>query len=108
MATTSWPTRSVAASPSSAACSRADSARRTARSDSGSAPTTVASRSLPSVNVARTRAREPATTCALVSMKPSGVMTTPDPLPPYPRRVRTRRLATEGPSTSATLVTTCE
>ena len=38
MATTSWPTRSLAASPSCAGRGRSASARSTARSDSGSAP----------------------------------------------------------------------
>src|SRR5690242_11417183 len=42
IATTSWPTRSDVASPSSAACSAPASARSTARSESGSAPTTSA------------------------------------------------------------------
>ena len=97
------------ASPSSAGCSRADSARRTARSDSGSAPTIRASRSLPSTNEARTRDPDPPTTCALVSMNPSGVITTPLPPPVFQRRrFEIRRFATDGPSVSATRVTTRE
>jgi hypothetical protein len=105
IATTSWPTRRLAASPRSAGVRSVASARRSARSDSGSAPTTRAEISRPSVNDALTRARPPSTTCAEVSMKPSGVTTTPEPPPPAsPRRVRrdTFRLATEGASVSAT------
>ncbi len=60
--------------------------------------------SRPSVNDARTRGRPEPTTCAEVSRKPSGVTTTPEPLPPRP----TRRFATDGASVSATYVTTRE
>ena len=68
-----------------------------------------ASRSLPSTNDARTREPDPPTTCALVSMKPSGVITTPEPPPVLQRRrFEMRRLATDGPSVSATRVTTRE
>ena len=52
---------------------------------------------------ARTRRPLPIT-WALVSMNPSGVMTTPDPVP----RRATRRFATDGPSFSATVTTTRE
>src|ERR671925_1041431 len=104
IATTSWPTRSCSASPSLAGTRSLACARRTARSDSGSAPTTVKSSSRPSTNEARPRPRPPPTTCAEVRRKPSGVMTTA--LPPPPRR--TRRFATEGASRSATDVTARE
>ena len=106
IATTSWPTRSAAASPSSAGVCASPSARSTARSESGSAPTTRASTSRPSVNAARMRGlpRRLSTTWAEVSMKPSGVITTPEP----PPRRATRRLATDGASSSATCVTTRE
>ncbi len=60
------------------------------------------------MNEARTRAPAPITTWALVSMKPSGVIITPEPLPAERRRLKTRRLATDGPIFSATLVTTLE
>ena len=55
------------------------------------------------------RAACPPTTCALVSMNPSGVITTPEPPPVLQRRrFEIRRLATDGPSVSATRVTTRE
>jgi hypothetical protein len=41
-------------------------------------------------------------------MNPSGVIITPDPPPDGRRRLKIRRFATEGPSFSATLVTTVE
>ena len=105
IATTSWPTRSPAASPSSTGASVARSVRSSARSVSGSDPTSSAVSSRPSVKEATTRGalRSP-TTCALVSTKPSGVMTTPEPPPRRP----TRRLATDGASDSATYVITLE
>ena len=106
IATTSWPTRSVAASPSSAGGRPSPSARSTARSDSGSVPITRAPTSRPSVNAARIagRPRRDSTTWAEVSMNPSGVITTPEP----PPRRATRRLATDGASVSATWLTTRE
>ena len=55
IATTSWPTRSRAASPSSAAGATPESVRSSARSDSESTPTTLAATSTPDVNDARTR-----------------------------------------------------
>src|SRR5579862_2449982 len=108
IATTSWPTRSRAASPSRAA-GRLPSARTTARSDSGSRPTTRSSRSVPSTNAATPRS-EPATTWADVTRKPSGVNATAEPDPPGPqppcRWIRT--LATDGMSASATELTAAE
>ena len=77
--------------------------RSSARSDSGSTPTTLGGH----VDARRERGAHapPAEiTCALVSMKPSGVITTPEPDPRRP----TRRFATEGPSRSATPTTTRE
>src|SRR5581483_6329509 len=102
IATTSCPTRSVDVSPSAAGYSSSDAARSTARSDSGSAPVTSASTSLPSTNDAVTR-RVRSTTCADVTMNPSRVITTP--LPPL-RRLR--RFATDGASRSFTSITACE
>ena len=69
-------------------------------------PITRAPNSRPSVNAARIRGRPRrlSTTWAEVSMKPSGVMTTPEPLPLR----ATRRLATDGASISATWLTTRE
>ena len=79
--------------------------RRSARSVSGSEPTSSAVSSRPSVKEAITRgARRSPTTWALVSTNPSGVMTTPEPPPRRP----TRRFATDGASDSATNVTTLE
>jgi hypothetical protein len=67
MATTSWPTRSAAERPSSALVSFVPSMRTTARSVAGSAPTSRAEASLPSVR-ATFSSRAPATTWALVRM----------------------------------------
>ena len=111
IATTSWPTWSRSASPSSAATTPLGSVRSTARSESGSAPTTSTVSSRPSTKEATPRSA-PATTWAEVSRKPSGVMTTPLP-PPSIRRPRaprrdTRRFATDGASRRATSVTTRE
>ncbi len=102
-ATTSWPTLSSAASPSSAAVRSPSSVRSTARSDSGSRPTTSKRRSAPSEKVARPRSELP-TTWADVSRKPSGVSAT---ALPAPRRI-TRRLATDGVTRSATSTTARE
>jgi hypothetical protein len=108
IATTSWPTLSRAASPSGAGAGTASSARRTARSDSGSVPTTRTRTSRPSVNDARIRRAVPSTTWAEVSRKPSGVITTPDPPPATRPRELSRRFATDGATFSATCVTTRE
>ena len=66
----------------------------------------------PSTKEARTPAVPLATTCAEVSMKPSGVTTTPLPPPSIRRpprtRRETRRLATEGERRSATAMTARE
>ena len=112
MATTSCPTRSCSASPSTAAVRSAASERRTARSESGSAPTSSAVISRPSTNDASTFPSVPATTWAEVSRKPSGVITTPLPPPtalrPPRTRRETRRLATDGESFSAIVTTARE
>jgi hypothetical protein len=110
-ATTSCPTLSVSASPSSA-CGRSPApTRTTARSERGSAPITCHSSSRPSTSDAEPPA-DPETTCAEVRRKPSGVITTALPAPsarrPPGTRLVTRRLATEGMSFSATEVTTRE
>src|SRR3954447_5666615 len=111
MATTSWPTRSALASPRRAGVRSRASARRTARSESGSRPTTVKRRSRPSTNDA-SPPPPLSTTWADVSRYPSGAMTTalPPPTairPPRTRRV-TRRFATLGARARATAGTTCE
>jgi hypothetical protein len=103
-ATTSWPTRRLLASPSSAGSGVAVRARTTARSDSGSAPTTSTEVSLPSLKTA-TPDRARATTCALVSSRPSPVKTTAEPAPPRPSSPVTWRAATCGVRSSATAVT---
>ena len=112
IATTSCPTRRLSASPSVAGTRSRLSARSTARSENGSAPTTEKRSSRPSTNDTRPPLPGPATTCAEVSMKPSGVSTTalPPPAGMAPRRVRLvmRRFATEAPSRSATAVTVRE
>ena len=88
MATTSWPTRSSAASPSGAGERSPPSARSTARSESGSEPTTDSGVSWPSLKLA-VPWRVPSTTWAEVTRKPSAEMATPLPAPVAgPRRVR--------------------
>ena len=112
IATTSWPTRSASASPSSASTKRSPSARTTARSESWSRPTTSKRSSRPSAKPARPWPDERPTTWAEVRRKPSGVSTTalPAPAGTWPPRLRriTRRLATEGVSRSATAITARE
>src|SRR4051794_1189192 len=112
IATTSWPTRSLSASPRVAATRSRASARSTARSESGSAPTISNENSRPSVKDALPRWRAPATTWADVSRKPSGVRAMPLPAPagtcpPRTRRVM-RRLATLGATASTTPTTARE
>src|SRR5579871_5456073 len=110
-ATTSWPTTSLSASPRSAGSGVGPVARSTARSDSGSAPTTRNGAEVPSENDA-VPPLDPPTTCALVSRNPSPVNTTAEPrlspAPPRPPRCGTRRLATLGVSFWATPETICE
>ena len=112
IATTSWPTRNRSASPSSAAVRPLESRRRTARSESGSAPMTLNSCSDPSANPARPEPSVLATTCAEVRRNPSGVITTalppPSSLRPPRTRRETRRLATDGARRSATEITALE
>ena len=112
IATTSCPTRRFSASPSTPGVKSVPSARSTARSESGSVPTTSTPTSEPSTKEARTPAVPLATTCAEVSMKPSGVTTKPLPPPSIRRpprtRRETRRLATEGERRSATAMTARE
>ena len=95
------------ASPSSAAGARRRRVQRAGGRDRRAGrrprPPTPA-RPEPSVKEARTRRPSCRSTWALVSMNPSGVMTTPDPVP----RRATRRFATDGPSFSATETTTRE
>src|SRR5947207_3501866 len=96
--------RSVSASPRVAGCALDPDTRRTARSASGSAPTTSKRDCSPVVNSALPPSAY-ATTWALVSISPSGVNTTPEPAP-SPRRLRTVRLATLGSTVVATVDTT--
>src|SRR2546427_10919890 len=108
IATTSWPTLSWSALPIRMGWRLSVRARATARSLSGSAPTTSTSCSVPSMNDALA-APPAATTWAEVTRNPSGVMTTPDPAPPNPRPARPmRRLATDGRTASATELTMTE
>ena len=114
-ATTSWPTTSWSASPSSAGGGVAPEALSTARSDSGSAPTTVNGVEVPSPNEAVPDCALP-TTWALVSRNPSPVNTTAEPRLSPPRRwpgpperdCGTRRLATFPVRCAATPATTWE
>ena len=85
MAMTSWPRLSSLELPSGAAGSVTGASTRTsARSVSGSSPTTRAARLRPSTVVTLTRAA-PSTTWLLVSTSPSGATMTPDPVPPWRR-----------------------
>ena len=99
IATTSCPTRRrVRVAELGRLPGRAPSARSTARSDSGSVPTTSTANSRPSTKEAMPLSAR-STTCAEVSTNPSGVITTPLPPPStrLPRKRReTRRLATDG------------
>src|SRR6266542_508939 len=107
-ATTSWPTRSWSAFPRDTGSRSAALVRITARSESGSRPTTSNGSSRPSVREARPRLA-PSTTWAEVTRNPSGVMITAEPAPcawyPPGTRLLTRRLATDGRTRSATEVT---
>ena len=103
-AMTSWPMRRLSASPRVAGGTLVPDTRRTARSASGSAPTTSKRTWSPVVNSAVPPSAY-ATTWALVSTNPSTVNTTPEPAP-SPRRLRTLRLATVGRTDAATLDTT--
>ena len=82
IATTTWPTRTFLELPSVAHGSDPPSvaARSTARSVSASRPTRSARSDRPSGSIAVSRSA-PATTWLLVSTRPSGVNTTPEPLP---------------------------
>jgi hypothetical protein len=110
-ATTSWPTRSRSAFPRDTGSRSAPLVRITARSDSGSRPTTSKRSSRPSAIEARPFST-PSTTWAEVTRKPSGVIATAEPepcawRPPGSRRL-IRRLATERVTRSATPATTWE
>jgi hypothetical protein len=101
-ATTSWPTTRSSLSPSRAGSGVGTCDLITARSDSGSRPTTVKAPEEPSANASVPDLAEPIT-CAFVSRNPSAVNTTADPLP---RPARTP--ATLGCSSAATEETICE
>ena len=107
IATTSWPTWSrvrVAELGGGRARSAPSAERRGRRAGRRRRPRR---RARARRRTRRRRGRAPATTCAEVSTKPSGVITTP--LPPPSRRPRaTRRFATDGESLRATSVTTRE
>jgi len=85
------------------------STRTSARSVSGSSPTTRAVRLRPSTVVTFTRAASP-TTWLLVSTSPSGATMTPDPVPPWRRSscAVTSSRTTAGPTRSATSMTARE
>ena len=107
IAITSWPRLSDLESPSRAAGSATSSSTRTsARSVSGSSPTTRALRLRPSDVVTATRLAPP-TTWELVRTSPSGATITPEPEPPR-LSARTCRPTTAGPSRSTTSVTVRE
>src|SRR5262249_15979330 len=109
-ATTRWPTPSPSAAPSLAGGAVGPAARKTARSERGSAPTVVNGVEVPSPNEAVPDCAFP-TTCALVSRKPSLVYTTAEPRlsPPRPEPRRgTRRLATLPVRSAATPTTIWE
>src|SRR5256886_7350151 len=115
IATTSWPTRSAPESPSSATVSETGGTRSTARSVSGSSPTSSARTRRPSGNAASSRVAS-WTTWLVVSTNPSGVNTNPEPFPGTSRAGRPRRstlwrtstLTTAGPTCSAAPGTACE
>ena len=110
IATTSWPRRSRFESPSAAAGSVTGASTRTsARSVSGSSPTTRAVRLRPSVVISSTRAAPP-TTWLLVSTRPSGATMTPEPEPARAalRPCQTSMRTTAGPTRSTTSVIAAE
>ena len=80
MAMAVCPTDNVSLSPSgiSFRSSGGDSMSSTARSESGSVPSTVASYSDPSAKTTATRSAD-STTCSFVTMWPSALQTKPDP-----------------------------
>src|SRR5664280_683129 len=108
-ATMSWPTCSWSASPRVAGAGVYPRARRTARSERGSAPITSTGVWVPSAKAAVPPAA-PATTWALVRRNPSSVKTTADPAPsrrwPLRELPCTRSAATCGVSFAAIAVTT--
>ena len=103
----------LAASPNCAGSSGTPpsaSPRTTARSDSGSRPTTENGLTRPSANEADPRSPA-ATTCAAVSIRPSAAMTTAEPNRRNPTHApvgATARLATDRRSRRATVETTRE
>ena len=103
-----WPRRNFELSPSVAAGSATSSSTRSsARSVSGSSPSTRACNSRPS-SVVSTTLRAPCTTWLLVSARPSGEMITPDPAPiERPPRLTSIR-TTLAPTRSTTSLTTRE
>ena len=112
IATTSWPRRRFFELPSAAKCRfREASARSSARSVSGSTPSTRASVTPPSLSRILICFDEP-TTWLLVSTSPSGEMTIPEPSPPRCRasgRVATvSTRTTAGPTRSVTPITASE
>ena len=110
IATTSWPRLRALELPSVAAGVPAGSSvRSSARSVSGSSPSTLASAWPPPAKERRTR-RTPPTTWELVSTSPSPAITTPEPTPPprsLPSVIRSTR-TTAGPTRSTTDVRACE
>ena len=110
IATTSWPTRSVEASPSCAGCRPLSSMPMTARSLNGSRPATEKRNSRPSVNDAQPPRVEAGTTCAFVTSLSSVIATAAPPASRIPERerTRTRRFATDGETRSTTSITARE
>ncbi len=109
MATAIWPTRTPAlsASRTCGSGSVAGSTRITARSVSGSVPTTRAGSARASCSVTSS-SRAPRTTWLFVRMNPSGAMTKPEPLP-WPRSpASTRMFTTLGATRLTTAATVCE
>ena len=110
MAITSWPRLSSLELPSGAAGSVTGASMRTsARSVSGSSPTTRAVRLRPST-VATVTCWTPPTTWLLVSTRPSGATMTPEPVPPpgRPSLAFTSMRTTAGPTRSTTSMTARE
>ena len=111
IATTSWPRRSPLELPSRAAGRETSSMMRSkARSVCGSSPSTRALTVRVSASASRT-VEAPWTTWLLVSTRPSGEITTPEPVPPRWRFSRSGGVSTRttaGPTRSTTSTTACE
>jgi hypothetical protein len=110
IAIATWPTRTRRDSPSTAGGTPSAAIRTTARSVSGSSPTSVAGTRRPSASIAVIFAA-PWTTWLFVSTKPSVVNTNPEPEPSArPRRsaCSTSIFTTEGETRSTAPTTASE